>query len=229
MVERLDEEMVATYAVGITGIQRSKSEMAKLDNAIRSLRQANYSPSSPVSLARFGTSKGDRLAGKRPGGKEDIFVGSIDQLEGRIQTAVSTAMASGMAQGKRVQAATLRAATTKTGRSGKPAGRKGPGREVTGEMIGAIATNVETQKVAAVTSIVGWHGWARHRPTYYEYQEGGTKGRKSGQLGSALKRKVKTRDPESAPGLGVPAANSLGAAIIVVREHLKRELGKLKR
>ena len=225
MAERLDEEMVATYAVSITGIKRTKAEMKKLDDAIRSLRKAEYSPGVTVSNARFGTSAADRVLR----GRDDIFAAQIDQIEGRVQGAVQDAMSTGVAQGKRVQAATLRAAETKTGRSGRPKGRKGPGREVTGHLINDLATNVETQKVTAVTNIVGWHGWRRHRPDYYEYQERGTKGRRSAQLSGSLKRKVKKRRDNAARGLGVPAANSLGAAIIVVREHLKRELGKLKR
>jgi len=225
MAEQLDEEMVATYGVTITGVERTRAEMAKLDGAIRSLRKAEYSPGATVSQARFGTSRSDRLLG----GREDIFVAKVDMLEGRVQTGVQEAMATGVAQGKKVQAAALRAAETRTGRSGKPKGRKGPGREVTGKLIGDIATNVETQKVTAVTTVVGWHGWRRYRPDYYEYQERGTRGRASGQLSGSLKRRVKRRRAGAARGAGVPAANSLGAAIIVVREQLKRELGRLKR
>jgi hypothetical protein len=178
---------------------------------------------STVSEARFGSSK------KLLRGEKDIFVASIDNLEGRVQTAAASAMASGMAKGKEVQAATLRAAETAKGLSGRPKGRKGPGREVTGTMISEIVTNVETQKVTSVTNIVGFHGWARHREDYIKFQEIGTKGRKSGQLYDAHKRKVAKRRLGAKGGRGVPAANSLGAAIIVVREYLKAELGKLKK
>lgn len=220
--EALNEEMVATYAVQITGIERTKAEMARLDNEIKLLRKTNYGGSggATVSEARFGTSASAKVLK----GKDDIFVGSIDALEGRVQAGASSAMARGMALGKTIQAATLRAAVTPTGE------RRGgtPGREDSGALIGALATNVETQKVTAVTTIVGWHGWGRARTKYFEYQEKGTKGRKSGQQSAALNRKVRARRA-GVVGRGVPAANSLGASIIVVREFLRRELGGLKK
>lgn len=219
----LQEEMVATYAVSVTGIQRTRSELAKLDAAIRSLRAARYNgPGSSVSSARFGTSRSDKLLN----GKKDIFAAKIDMLEGRIQTVTTGVMDKAMKRGKEVQTGTLRAAETKTGR--KRAGN-GPGRDKTGEMIAAIATNVETQKTVAVTQIVGWHGWKRHRKEYMEYQEQGTKGRKSGQQIATLRRLVKKRREDAAGGLGVPAANSLGASVLIVREELKRGLGALKK
>jgi len=222
MAESLDGELVATYAVGITGIERTKAEMLRLDQAIALLRKTEYSPGVSVSEARFGTNRSAKMLN----GKDDIFVASIVQLEGRIQTRVSDAMAHAMAVGKRVQAATLRAAETETGLKG--GSRNGPGRDKTGEMIKELATNVETQKVAAVTTIVGWHGWGRDRADYFLYQEKGTKGRKSGQQPGSLNRKVKARRKGAAAGRGVPAANSLGAAIIITREELKRGLAGLK-
>jgi hypothetical protein len=228
MAESLDEEMVATYGVTITGVERTKSELARLSEAIQTLRRTQYQENATVTQARFGTSRSDRLLG----GRKDIFAASVDQLEGRVQSGVQKALASGMAYGRKAQIAALRAAETKTGKSGKPAGRKSAGREVTGALINAIATNVETEKTKAVTKMVGWHGWPggpNNREKYFAAQERGSKGRPSGQQPGSLRRKVKKRDPEAAPGRGVPAANSLGAAIVLVREQLKRELGKLKR
>lgn len=219
----LDDELVALYGVSITGVKRTRDEMAKLDNAIKLLRSTKYMETSTASEARFGSTS------KLLRGKEDIFVASVDDLEGRVQTVAASAMAAGVARGKEIQAATLRAAETKKGLSGRPKGRKGTGREVTGSMISEISTNVETQKTTAVTNIVGWHGWRRYRKDYVGFQEKGTKGRASGEQFGSLKRKVKKRRDGSAPGRGVPAANSLGAAIIVVREYLKAELGRLKK
>ena len=220
--ENLEKEMVVTYAVAITNIERTKGEAALLDGAISTLRNTQYSIGSGVAEARFGTSR------KMMKGKDDIFVAKIEDMEGRVQTAVGKALASGMALGKKAQAATLRAAITDTGLSGKPIGRKGSGREVSGELIRGISTNVETEKVASVTTMVAWHGWQRDRPDYFKYQEEGTKGRKSGQQPGSVNRKVKKRRKKAAPGRGIKAANSLGAAIIIVREHLKRELGGIK-
>lgn len=223
MAENLEEEMVATYGVSIIGVQRTKAQLARLSKEIALLRSTNYSPTATVSEARFGTSRADKMLG----GKNDIFAAKVDMLEGNVQTVASRAMASAMAKGKQVQTATLRAATTEKGASGKPNGRKSAGREVTGTMIRAIATNVETQRTAAVTSIVGWHGWRRHRTEYMEYQEQGTKGRKSGQKSGSVNRKVKKKR-DGVAGRGVPAANSLGASIVIVREYLKRELEKIR-
>lgn len=230
MAESLDEEMVATYAVEITGVKRTKSQMQSLDDAIRTLRETQYMPATAaservtVSQARFGTSRGDKILR----GKEDIFVAKVDALEGNVQTVAEKALAAGMAKGRKIQTAALLAAVTKQGLSGKPAKRQSAGRKVTGHMINSIATNVEVQKTKTVTTMLGWHGWARGREKYIGYQENGTKGRKSGQQPDALSRKVKKRRPDAASGRGIQAANSLGAAIIVVREQVKRELGKIK-
>lgn len=224
-----DGEMVATYAVSITGIQRTKAELAKVSLAISSLRQARYSPGTniTVSQARFGASRGDRMVGKNSRGTgEDIFASPIIELEGRIQTVVSSAMAHSMSEGKKMQAAVLRAAVTDTGKAG--GARNGPGRDKTGKMIGAIRTNVETQKAGDATKIVGWHGWAKDRDDYFKYQEQGSKGRASGQSPIGVQRKVKKRTAK-AKGLGVPAANSLGVSIVVARENLKNKLRDLKK
>lgn len=218
---KLKEEMVATYGVEITGVERTKREMARVTAAITSLRQAEYMPGATVLDSRFGSAKNF-------GGKDDIFVAKVDILEGRIQGAVSDAMASAMAEGRRQQTAALRAAETAHGRKRKG---KGPGRDKTGEMIHAIATNVETQKSAGKTSILGWHGWRKGgRKAYYGFQEQGTAGRASGQQKKSLKRAVKARraDTNPAVGRGIPAANSLGYAIIPVREYLRRKLQALR-
>ena len=119
MAESLDEEMVATYGVTITGVERTKSELARLSEAIQTLRRTQYQENATVTQARFGTSRSDRLLG----GRKDIFAASVDQLEGRVQSGVQKALASGMAYGRKAQIAALRAAETKTGKSGKPAGR----------------------------------------------------------------------------------------------------------
>jgi len=225
MPEFLDDEMVASYGVEIRGIDRTKREMAALDREIKLLRGTKYNATSKgkaISVAEtsFGTSRSSKL------GKDDIFVAKIDLLEGRIQTVTQEALSSGMALGKRAQKATLEAAVTETGLQ-RPG--RGPGRNKTGGLISRLATNVETQKSAKSTFMVGWHGWPKiGRERYDPFQELGTKGRKSGQQTGSVRRKVKARR-KGAKGRGVPAANSLGAAIILVREHLKRELKGLKR
>ena len=211
----LDEEMVASYSIEIDGVQRTRSELAKLDSAIALLRAGQYSETSSVTAA-------SNFAGS------DIFVSRIDVLEGRVQTAANKAMLSGMDFGKNIQAATLRAATTATGASGAShiGGRTGgAGREDSGKMIKAIRRNVEVFKTTGTTFITGWHGWRESREAYFVYQESGTFGRGGGTT-SGLRRA--RRGGRSKNNSGVPAANSLGAAIIPVREFLKRELGYLK-
>lgn len=231
-----DGEMVASYMVTISGIQRTKTELEKLSLAISSLRKAEYGEGTkgvngapdtrgtPVSLARYGKSRGDRLVGKNSTGN-DIFASPIIELEGRVQKIASQGMASAMAEGKKIQIGQLRAAETDTGNAG--GARKGPGRDKTGAMIAAIRTNVETQKVGDRTTIVGWHGWGRDRSKYFMFQEQGSKGRESGQYPAGIKRKVKDLDVTNTSG--VPAANSLGIAIAFAREHLKNSLGKIKK
>lgn len=206
---KISAEMAAAYTVSIEGIERSKAEMSKVKDAITSLRKAEYMPGvNVITSASLGVS--------------DILVTKIDALEGRVIGATSKAMATAMANGRRIQAEALRAAETKTGLSGKPAGRKSAGREVTGGLINAIKTNVETLRLRNLTQITGWHGWAvkdsdgEGRKRYYKVQEKGNKG-----PGKPNKKTGKARSP-------IKAANSLGVAIPAVREELKRELGKVR-
>lgn len=228
MAEALNEEMVASYSVAITGIERTRAELKRLDGAIALLRKTNYSPAVPTVT----------VAGNLGG--RDIFSSKVDDLEGRVQAGAQRAMASSMALGRRTQTEALRAAVTETGISGKPKGRKGPGREVTGSMIQGIATNVETYKDSTSTTVTGWHGWPTEGRKHFEFQERGTKGRGGASKAYALKVGSVYRAPNKksrkAAGQrtqlnnrGVPAANSLGQSIVVVREHLKKELAGLKR
>lgn len=217
---QLEEEMVASYSVEITGFERTKAELARLTNTIETLRKTDYSSTTSVTQSALGGNASDKL------GRKDIFATKLGQMEGRVQTGVQKAMASGMALGRKSQTAALRAAETKTGRK-RPG--NGPGRDKTGRMIHAIKTNVETGKLPNVTFVTGWHGWARdERKGYFAFQEQGTKGRPSAQHADSLKRRVKARRNRAALGLGVPAANSLGLSVILVREHLKRELKGLR-
>lgn len=236
MAETLNEEMVATYEVEIVGIKRTRAELARLDGIISQLRAVPYAnPSIRVGSPGGGTA----MVGAQIG-SGDIFVTSLDRLEGRVQGATRDAMAKAMALGRRTQAEALRAAETKTGRSGKPKGRRGPGREVTGEMIRKIATNVETYQYGTGTRVNGWHGWSTiDRSSHISFQEKGTKGRggasrdeanKAGGIYRTKNRKGKrtagARGQQGHPG--VPAANSLGASIVVVREFLIKELAGLR-
>lgn len=206
------QEMAAAYTVTITGVTRTKAEMKKLSNAIASLRKAEYSPGASVTRE------------VNLGGSDDLLITKIDALEGRVQSATQDAMASSMALGRKTQTAALNAAVTTTGLS-RPGGSAG--RNETGAMINAIGTNVETAKTASETQITGWHGWGTEarggRPDgKITTQEKGNKGAKSTSLKSAAGRsKTRTRAP-------IVAANSLGQTIPVVRENLKKELGKLR-
>ena len=235
MAEFLAEEMVASYAIEIIGIERTKSEMKRLDEAIVSLRLTDYNQGAPgggtVTNAAYRNSRASRLS------KGDIFSARIDQLEGRVQSAASKAMAAAMTKGREIQQEVLKAATTETGLSGashSKGGRKGPGRNDSGETIAAIKNNVETSKTATTTNIIGWHGWpSSERASKAGYQEIGTRGRASAQVeGATVNRKVKkparTPGKKKAAGRGVPAANSLGASILVVREKLKAELQRFQ-
>jgi len=235
MAEFLDEEMVASYSIEIIGIERTKSEMERLGKAIISLRLTDYNPGTPgggtVTNAAYRNSRASRLS------KGDIFRGRIDKLEGRVQAAASRAMAAAMTKGREIQQEVLRAATTETGLSGRShtrGGRKGPGRNDSGETIAAIKNNVETSRTKTTTNIIGWHGWPSfERASKAGYQEIGTRGRPSAQVkGATVNRKVKkpARIPgkKKAAGRGVPAANSLGASILVVREKLQAELQRLQ-
>lgn len=221
----LNEEMAASYTVEITGIERTRAELAQLDGAIKSLRKTPFSSSGSATVA-------SSL------GSADIFVTKFDDYTGRVQSTVERAMTTGMALGRRTQAIALEQAITETGLT-RPG--NGPGRNKTGKMIRAIRTNVEVYKSPSTTRYTGWHGWAKDaRLGYEEYQERGTRGR--GQTsrtlasagGSVNRRKNRAYGHDFAgkkrgKGAGVPAANSLGAAIVPVREHLKRELRSLKR
>lgn len=197
----IGREMAASYTVEITGIERTKREMAALDSAIASLRKTQYSPVTSVTVASsLGT--------------KDLFVTKIDALEGRVQGSVQKSMASAMALGRRVQTAALRAAVTETGASGAShvGGRNGPGRDDSGAMIAQIGTNVETMKTPSTTRITGWHGWGTEarggKSPKNTYQEKGTRGRRGRR--------------------GVPAANSLGQSIPTVRNYIQTNLGKLR-
>lgn len=227
--EGFGPQMAASYALTISGIQRTKAEMKRLDGAIQALRKTNYSTTStgvatPMTVA-------SQLKGS------DIFVTKVDELEGRVQAAAERAMQRAMTEGKRRQVDALRAAVTKTGLSGRPKGRRGPGRDVTGTMIGAIASNVEVFKTASETHVTGWHGWpADDRESYFEYQEKGTGlGGRSSKARVATIRNLTRAHRASQVGkkagswhTGVPAANSLGHAILVAREVLRRELKGLR-
>jgi hypothetical protein len=138
-------------------------------------------------------------------GGQDIFVVELDNLEGRVQTAVRDAMTAAMAQGRRLQADELDRAVTPGGTARFAAGRgHSAGRNDSGTMIGAIKTNVEIKRTADTTEFVGWHGWPiDERRYYFEIQEKGFH--------------------------GINPADSLGKTIPVVREQLKAELGKLKK
>ena len=223
--DSLGGQMAASYTVNITGIERTRNEVRKLDGAIRAVRQGSYSPHANMTVA---TSLGG----------SDIFVTKLDAMEGRIQTAVEKAMIAGMDLGKETQIETLQAAVTAYGSKRMARGRgHGPGRDDSGEMIKAIKRSVEVFKSAGMTVFTGWHGWGLDedgkRIKYYGYQEKGT------GLGNRIKKarretiKTLTRAHRGQDGgnwnTGVPAANSLGAAIVIVREQLKRELGKLKK
>ena len=187
----LNKQMAAVYTVSITGISRTKRELERLDNAIHSLRTAKYSSTSTTVAASLGL--------------KDLFVTKLDDLEGRIQGGVVSAMDAAVKQGKDYQTFTLVKAETPTGRSGRgrnPGGRRGPGRDDTGTLIDSLDTNVETFKSGDATQVTGWHGWPLDdRVNYARFQE------KSKKYG----------------------VNSLGHAIIPVREFLKKKLKELKK
>ena len=213
----LDDEMVASYEVDIQGTSKTRSEMAKLDEAIRLLRAAQYSTTTNVTGST-------NFAGS------DVFVSYFDGLEGKIKTVASKAILAGVDHGKAIQIATLRAAATDNGRAGRSHDPKkgrtgGSGREDTGELIKQIKRNVEVPKGTGDVTITGWHGWSEGRKDYFKYQESGSFGRGGGTT-SGVRRK--RRGKKSGTNRGVPAANSLGAAIVPVREYIIRELGYLK-
>lgn len=202
-------QMAASYVVQIEGIARTKSELAGLSSAIKAFNTAVYSD---VSSATVSASLG----------VSDLFVTKIDKLEGRVQTKAKAAMLHAMQAGHDAQVTALRAAVTTTGLKGGR--RNGPGRDKTGTMIKGLKHNVETQQTSDSTLVVGWHGWPIGRAAYFGYQEKGTRSR------NAVSKKAQNKARKSgSANQGVPAANSLGASIIVAREKLKdglRGLGK---
>lgn len=231
MADSLGEELTATYQVTITGFQRTKSEMAKLDSVVASLRAGNF---------RGRGNAGTATINSRRGGNNGIFEAKVDELEGRVQTATGKAMIRAMDFGKEVQAKALEAATTPTGESGKShgGGRGGPGRNDSGAMIKRLKRNAEVARTPGITIVTGYHGWS-DGGTYDDYQEHGTKGRGGGKAAEQRAAGKVYRAPNKArgrvagqkrsSGAGIPAANSLGTAIVPVREFLKAELNGLKR
>ena len=213
----MKQEMIASYQVSINGFPEVRSSIQELDNAIALLRKATLSGSTRTATAAVPAKTGA------------VFAQEIDRLEGRVKSATQKAMAKSMAFGKRTQSEALRAATTKTGLSGRPAGRKGPGREVTGDMINSIRTQVETLTVGKSSLVTGWHGWPGG-DDYFGYQEIGTRGRTaSGKSRAQARRKLGADYGSSGHvGGGIKPANSLGSSIIKVREHLKAEIRRIK-
>lgn len=204
----LEEEMVASYEVRITGFKETRARVAQLDQAIKNLRATNYSSTRSVS-------------GSSNFSGSDIFVTEIDALEGRIQGRVEQIMLGAMDFGKQAQGDALNAAETVYGSSGRAGGSTGRNR--TGALIKAIARNVETGKEATVTVVTGWHGWREERPEYYDVQERGSLGG-GGHTGKGAVARKKLGTGKG----GVPAANSLGKSIIPTREKLKRDLKGLR-
>lgn len=208
MPDELDEEMVASYEVEITGIERTKREAKLLDDAIRELRSGDY---------------GGRVGGLGPSSSNpDIFVTKIASLEGRVQTATQHAMIEAMDYGKEIQAAALNAASTAYGESGRPGGSTG--RNQSGAFIKALKRNVEVVKTASTTVFTGWHGWAKAHPEYFDAQERGSRSNGGHKAAGAITRRKLKRGGAG----GVPAANSLGFAIVFVREKLKADLARLR-
>lgn len=178
--DTIRREMAASYSVAVTGIERTKREVARLDGAIKSLRLATYATTSsgtPTSMT-----VASQLGGK------DILVTKIDDLEGRVQSKAEKIMASEMAHGRRLQAQALNEAETPYGKKRFARGQgKSAGRNDTGHMINSIKTNVETIKTADTTIITGWHGWsADDRDRYFELQEKGGRMAPANSLGIAI-------------------------------------------
>ena len=228
MSDVLGGQMVAAYTVRIDGVQRTRAELAKLDNVISRIRKASYSENVPTVT----------VASQLGGG--DILVSKIDELEGRVQTVARDAMAESMAFGKATQRAALEAAVTPTGLAGRShhGSRKGgPGRTDSNAMVNDLKTNVETIHLGSSTQITGWHGWGAGgsggegqqapRRRYYIYQEKGT--RTHSRIARARKKAIDRIARGRSNNSGVPAANSLGIAIPATREHLKRSLQRIKR
>lgn len=213
---QLDEELTVVYQVAITGVKRTSDAIARLDKVIRSIRTTQYG-SAPVSSSGAA-------------GGADVMLAMVEHIEGSVQEKAIKAMRSSMDFGKDLQAAALQHATTPTGYARKHG--NGPGRDDTGAMIEALIANVEIQKYEAVTFITGYHGWAENaRGTVIDFQERGT--RERGGLGKATSRTVgsiyrKPNVSKNPSRSGIPAANSLGTAIIPVREALKALIARIK-
>lgn len=172
--ETIGREMVAAYEVKIEDIERSRREVERLVESVKSLRTAVYMEGATITS----------VVGV---GNADVFITKFDALTGHVQDAATKAMAKAMAQGRRLQSEALRAAETDTGRSGKPTRRKGPGREVDGTLINAVKTDTEVSKTKDTTIIAGWHGWPhKDRQRYYEAQEKGARGPAANSLGEAI-------------------------------------------
>ena len=210
MADDFSTEMAAAYVIEIEP-GKVRKDMERLDNVIRSLRAGRYSQvaSNTVAASLGGT---------------DLFVTRYDEIEGRVVSIAEKAMIAGMDFGKDLQAQALQRAVTAKGLSGKPGGRNGPGRDVDGDMIDAITRGVEILQVSGGhTAITGFHGWKTEGRRYFTYQEKGTAGR------NAVSAKAQRKGHKQSGNGGVPAANSLGVAIIPVREYLRREIQKVKK
>lgn len=216
----LEEEMAAEYVILITGIQRSRAQIAELDGVIATL-----------------STGGQYNARNYAVGAGDTFTTEFEDVIGNIQGKVTLAMADAMKLGRDLQVNALRNAVTDKGLSGKPTGRKSAGRDYTGDMIQALDSGTESIKNIDETQITGWHGWKNGRQRYFEYQENGTLGRGEGANGGLTRRanstgahypgKKKLRRGDGSVALGVPAANSLGTSIPAVTQYLIRELNKV--
>jgi hypothetical protein len=205
MAGAIGQEMFATYQVRITGVQRTQKQIDALDGIIKQIRGTSYGEG-------FSATAAANLSGK------DVFRTKFDEVIGHVQEKAIVAVREAMKGGKDIQAQVLRAAVTPTGL--KRAGN-GPGRDKTGEMISEIAANVEVSKSPTSTNITGSHGWGlpdtseRGTPIRRKYLAVQEKGNRSGGT---------SRQPNRKP---IQAANSLGTAIPIVREELKRNLNGL--
>lgn len=206
MAETIGQEMFATYQVRITGVQRTQKQIDALDGLIKQIRGTSYGEGFSATAAANLSSK-------------DVFRTKFDEVIGHVQEKAIAVMREGMQYGKDIQTEGLRDAITKTGARRSAAGvGNGPGRDKTGEMISEIAANVEVSKNPTSTNITGSHGWGlpdtseRGTPIRQKYLAVQEKGNRSGGT---------RRQPNRKP---IQAANSLGTAIPIVREELKRNL-----
>lgn len=196
--ENLGQRMFATYQVKISGVKRTQDQMDKLDGLIKQIRGTNYTPGvSATAAANLGT--------------KDIFRSEFDTVVGHVQEKAIKVMNEAMKGGKDIQTQVLRAAVTKTGTKRMAAGvGNGPGRDKSGAMIAGIAANVEVSKNPDSTNITGSHGWG--------LPDSNERGVSSRSRYLAVQEKGNKNDH------GIVGANSLGTAIPIVREELKRNL-----